>query len=172
MKRIMVGMAAALSLFASGAMAADLAARPYVKAPPVAAAVYGWTGFYVGGNVGYSWGRARNTETISNFATGAALFTGTSSNDVNGVIGGGQIGYNWQMQNWLFGLEADFQGSGEKGSSNLVCVGCNDNGTDITSTLTQKLTWFGTFRGRVGVLVTPSVLLYGTGGLAYGELKT
>ena len=133
---------------------------------------YGWTGFYIGGNVGYSWGRARNSETISDFATGVALFTSTSSNDVNGVIGGGQIGYNWQAQNWLFGLEADIQGSGEKGSRDLVCVACANDGTNITSTLTQKLTWFGTVRGRVGVLVTPSILLYGTGGLAYGELKT
>jgi outer membrane immunogenic protein len=172
MKRIVVGITAALSLLATSALAADLAPKPYVKAPPVAATVYGWTGFYIGGNVGYSWGRARNSETISNFRTGAALFTDTSSNDVNGVIGGGQIGYNWQAQNWLFGLEADFQGSGEKGSRDFICVACANDGTNITSTLTQKLTWFGTVRGRVGVLVTPSVLLYGTGGLAYGELTT
>jgi len=174
MKRIVIGMAAAMSLFATGAMAADLAARPYVKAPAVAAVVDSWTGFYIGGNVGYSWGRARNTETISNFATGVPLATGTGtgSNDVNGVIGGGQIGYNWQMQNWLFGLETDIQGSGEKGAINFTCVACANDGTNITSTITQKLSWFGTARGRVGVLVTPSVLLYGTGGLAYGELKT
>jgi outer membrane immunogenic protein len=174
MKRIVIGMAAAMSLFASGAMAADLAAKPYVKAPPVAAVIDSWTGFYIGGNIGYSWGRARNTETISNFATGVALATGTGigSDNVNGVIGGGQIGYNWQMQNWLFGLEADIQGSGEKGSINFTCVACANDGTNITSTVTQKLSWFGTARGRVGVLVTPSVLLYGTGGLAYGQLQT
>lgn len=91
---------------------------------------------------------------------------------MNGVIGGGQVGYNWRVQNWLVGLEADIQGSSEKGSSDLICVGCANDGTNITSILTQKLTWFGTVRGRVGVFVTPSVLLYGTGGLAYGELKT
>jgi outer membrane immunogenic protein len=88
------------------------------------------------------------------------------------VIGGGQVGYNWQSQNWLFGLEADIQGSGEKGSSSFICVACANDGTNITSNLTQKLNWFGTVRGRAGVLVTPSVLLYGTGGLAYGELQT
>jgi len=172
MKRIVLGIAAAVSLLATNAMGADLAARPYVKAPPPVAAVYNWTGFYIGGNVGYSWGRASNSETISRLATGVALFTDAASNDVNGVIGGGQIGYNWQIQNWLVGLEGDFQGSGEKGSRAFTCVGCADDGTNITSTLTQKLNWFGTVRGRVGVLVTPSVLLYGTGGLAYGELKT
>jgi outer membrane immunogenic protein len=76
------------------------------------------------------------------------------------------------VQNWLFGLETDIQGSGEKGSINFVCVACANDGTNITSTVTQKLSWFGTARGRAGVLVTPSVLLYGTGGLAYGQLKT
>ena len=156
----------------TAASAADLAARPYTKAPAPAAIVYDWTGFYVGGNVGYSWGRAGNTATISNFATGAALFTANSSNNVDGVIGGGQIGYNWQSQNWVFGVEADIQGSGEKGSTSFLCVACGDTGGNITSTLTQKLNWFGTVRGRVGVLATPNVLFYGTGGLAYGEVDT
>src|SRR5438309_5473496 len=100
------------------ASAADLAARPYTKAPPAVVEVWNWTGFYIGGNVGYSWGSASNTATISNLATGAALFTATNRNDVNGVIGGGQIGYNWQVTNWVLGLEADIQGSDENGSSN------------------------------------------------------
>ncbi len=169
MTRFLVAAAAIASLLSSAAMAADL---PMKAAPMPVAAVYGWTGFYIGGNVGYSWGRSSNTETISRFNTGATLFTGTGSNDVNGVIGGGQIGYNWQAQNWVFGLETDIQGSGERGSRDLVCVACADVGTNITSTLTQRLDWFGTFRGRVGVLATPSILFYGTGGLAYGELKT
>jgi outer membrane immunogenic protein len=51
-------------------------------------------------------------------------------------------------------------------------VACADDGTNITSILTQKLDWFGTVRGRAGILVTPTVLLYGTGGLAYGDVKT
>ena len=54
MKRIVIGMTAAMSLSATGALAADMAARPYVKAPPPIVAVYNWTGFYIGGNVGYS----------------------------------------------------------------------------------------------------------------------
>jgi outer membrane immunogenic protein len=156
----------------TAASAADMAPRMYSKAPAPAAIVYEWTGFYIGGNVGYSWGRASNTETISNTATGAVLATANSRNDVNGVIGGGQIGYNWQAQNWLFGLEADIQGSDEKGSTSFLCVACGDGPRDITSALTQKLNWFGTARGRVGVLVTPTILLYGTGGLAYGEVDT
>ena len=172
MKRIFIGIAAVASLLATNAFGADLAARMYTKAPVVPPVVYDWTGFYIGGNVGYSWGRSGNTETLSNLATGTALFTSTSRNDVNGVIGGGQVGYNWQASNWLFGLEADIQGSGEKGSSTIVCVACGDGPSNITSNLTQKLDWFGTVRGRAGILVTPTVLLYATGGLAYGEVDT
>jgi outer membrane immunogenic protein len=172
MNRIFTGIAAIASLLTTSAFAADLAPRPYTKAPAPVMAVYNWTGFYIGGNVGYSWGRSSNSETLSSVATGASLFTNTSRNDVNGVIGGGQVGYNWQASNWLFGLEADIQGSGEKGSSNIVCVACGDGPSDITSNLTQKLNWFGTFRGRAGVLATPTVLLYATGGLVYGEVDT
>jgi outer membrane immunogenic protein len=156
----------------TAASAADLAARPYTKAPIMAEPGFNWSGFYVGGNVGYSWGSADNTATISNFVTGAALSTATSRNDVNGVIGGGQAGYNWQSQNWLFGLEGDIQGSGEKGSTAFTCVACANGGTNITSLLTQELNWFGTVRGRVGVLATPNMLFYATGGLAYGEVDT
>jgi outer membrane immunogenic protein len=98
--------------------------------------------------------------------------TTTSRDDVNGIIGGGQLGYNWQISNWVAGFEGDFQGSRERGFTMLVCPGCGNGPSDITSTLTQKLAWFGTVRGRAGVLVTPAVLLYGTGGLAYGEVDT
>ena len=173
MRRILIGGVAIASLLAATSVfAADLPARTYTKAPVMVDPGYNWSGFYVGGNIGYSWGRSRNTETLSDLATGTALFTNTSSNDVNGVIGGGQVGYNWQASNWLFGLEADIQGSGEKGSSTIVCVACGDGPSNITSNLTQKLDWFGTVRGRAGILVTPTVLLYGTGGLAYGEVAT
>jgi outer membrane immunogenic protein len=173
MKGIFLGVAALASLVATSAVAADLAAaRPYTKAPPMVAQVANWTGFYIGGNVGYGWGNSDNSETISRLVTGVPLFTNSGSNNVDGVIGGGQIGYNWQVTNWLVGLEADIQGSDQRGSLSWTCVACADDGTNITSNLTQKLDWFGTVRGRVGVLATPSVLLYGTGGLAYGELKT
>jgi outer membrane immunogenic protein len=156
----------------TAASAADLPARTYTKAPVYVDPGFNWSGFYLGGNIGYSWGNANNSETLSRLNTGVGLDTGTASNDVNGVIGGGQFGYNWQMSNWLFGLETDIQGSGERGSSIFTCVTCADNGSNITSTLTQKLDWFGTARARAGILATPTLLLYGTGGFAYGEVKT
>src|SRR4030081_2230799 len=172
MNRILVGITTASFLLSMNAFAADLSPRTYTKAPVMVDPGFNWSGFYVGGNVGYSWGRSGNSETLSDAATGAALFTNTSRNDVNGVIGGAQAGYNWQSSNWLFGLEADIRGSGEKVSSTIVCLACGDGPSNITSNLTQKLNWFGTVRGRAGVLVTPAVLLYATGGLAYGEVET
>jgi len=163
----------------SAASAADLAARPYTKAP-VMEPIYNWTGFYIGGNVGYSWGRSSDTSTLTNGA-GAVLFTSADRANMDGVIGGGQIGYNWQVQNWVWGLEADIQGSGQKGSRAYLCptgvctppfgVIAVFPGPAVPVSLDQKLEWFGTVRGRVGVLATPQVLFYATGGLAYGEVK-
>ena len=91
--------------------------------------------------------------------------------DVNGFIGGGQIGYNWQRSQWLFGLETDFQGSGERGSSTACGVAGCPAGSTIT-TADYRLDWFGTARGRIGYLPSQRVVLYGTGGLAYGALRT
>ena len=202
MKRLLVGIAGIASVLTTGALAADLAPRVYTKAPPPVVAVYDWTGFYIGGNVGYSWGRSSTTEAFSDALTGTILSAATAKFDLNGVIGGGQAGYNWQRDNWVFGLEGDIQGSGEKGSTNAVCPGnttvftppggtstpaavssaCslghagdtnafNVNGQAVTSTLSEKIEWFGTFRGRIGPTITPTILAYVTGGLAYGSVK-
>jgi outer membrane immunogenic protein len=166
---------AGMSLFVlAGAMqpttAADIAVKaPVYKAPPVVA-LWSWTGFYAGLNVGYSGGRSRTTENFFDNGTGALLSTINNSFNMNGVIGGGQVGYNWQFNNWVAGIEADFQGSGQKGSRSFVCpaAACANA---VTDNLTEKLPWFGTVRGRFGVTVTPTVLAYVTGGLAYGEVK-
>ena len=91
---------------------------------------------------------------------------------MDGVIGGGQIGYNWQVQNWVWGLEADIQASDQKGRRDFLCpIGvCTPGalilvapGPAVPVALDQKLEWFGTVRGRVGVLATPQVLFYATG---------
>ncbi len=171
------------------ASAADLAARPYTKAP-VMVEVYNWTGFYIGGNAGYSWGRSSTDVSYFNTATGAPIVPPAgsilgSSFDMNGGIAGGQLGYNWQTSNWVWGLEADLQWSGERGSSAYRCAGTIAGGvcfpgltflpagaTGTNVALDQSLEWFGTVRGRAGLLATPQVLLYGTGGLAYGSIKT
>jgi len=177
----------ALAAAMAPASAADLAVKaPFYKAPPVVA-VWSWTGFYAGLNVGYSFGRSRATDSFYDGGTGALLSTIDSNFSMNGAIGGGQVGYNWQFNDWVVGIEADLQGSGQKGSSSVACAGaiCSapcpgpicakqapTGGGPVTDNLSEKLTWFGTARGRLGVTVTPAVLAYVTGGLAYGEVKT
>jgi outer membrane immunogenic protein len=162
----------------TSASAADLP----VKAPPpapVMAPVWNWTGFYIGVNGGYSWGRSSRDLNFFNPLNGVTLATGTGGGrDLNGGVFGGQLGYNWQTANWVFGIETDAQWTGQKGSTTVLCAvaGCFPTavaaGTGVSAGITDKLEWFGTFRGRGGVLVTPSVLLYATGGLAYGSVKT
>lgn len=157
--------------FASLASAADLPRKAPVYSPPPPPA-FGWTGFYVGGNIGYSWGHADANYTEPAFAGVGGSVTPTllGSSSLDGIIGGGQIGYNWQTNNWVLGIEADFQGTGEKGSfSNPYPYA---GGIFILNHIQDnKLSWLGTVRGRVGVLVTPTLLIYGTGGLAYGKIN-
>jgi outer membrane immunogenic protein len=135
-------------------------------APP--SPMWNWTGFYLGGNVGYGWGTSPSSLAFSD--TTGPLITQSASLHIDGVIGGGQAGYNWQMGNWVFGLEADIQGSGQKGDVTLICPAGVCSASAVTTTLTEKLKWFGTVRPRLGWTITPTILAYATGGLAYGEL--
>jgi outer membrane immunogenic protein len=189
-------------IVSSGAGAADLAPRPYMKAPPIVAAVYDWTGFYVGANLGWSFGRARTDVTVA-----GAPFASTSQR-MEGILGGLQAGYNWQSGPAVFGLEADIQATAQKGSSTLTdfipgipgtpgtpAIPCiNQDGPNtpciagtgiaavpgipaipaITGLVNHenKLPWFGTFRGRLGFTPAERWLVYATGGLAYGEVTT
>jgi outer membrane immunogenic protein len=176
MKRILIAGAAMASLLTTNALAADLAPRPYTKAPVIVDPGYNWTGFYVGLNGGYSWGRGTETALIGAPFPGSA----TVRQNVNGGLFGGQIGYNWQVNpKWVLGLEADGQWTGERGRSNdfLGSIRQTLPGGDFNVLTTvalnneTKLPWFATFRGRAGFLADPSLLLYGTGGLAVGEVK-
>ena len=170
--RLLLGSIAAVAMITS-ATAADLP----VKAPPpapVMAPVLNWSGFYIGVNGGYSWGRSSRDLNFFNPLNGVTLTTGTGGGrDLDGGVFGGQLGYNWQTGNWILGIETDAQWTGQKGSTTVLCpvAGCFP-GRGTAAALSDELEWFGTFRGRGGVLVTPSVLLYATGGLAYGSLQT
>jgi outer membrane immunogenic protein len=171
MKQILLA-GLALGALAIPASAADLAPLP--MAPPLLS----WTGFYVGGNVGW----AGSTDAVTNLGTdtgtggfGTALLNGGIPGIVNlnetGVIGGGQVGYNWQVApTWVVGIEADFQGTNAKGSDSFAFLGAAPF-LPITTTYTRELDWLGTLRGRVGYLWFPGLMFYGTGGLAYGENK-
>src|SRR5882757_7958010 len=161
MKRILGGMVVAAALSGS-AFAADLDARTYTKAPAVAP-ISNWSGLYVGGNLGYGWGDG-NTDfsflpTPEFFGNNNTSLRARSS----GVTGGAQFGYNWQIGSLVTGLEADIQGSGIKGSALAVPT---ITGTTIPSegeiiSTEHKLSWFGTIGGRLGVTVTPDLVLYG-----------
>jgi outer membrane immunogenic protein len=121
---------------------------------------YNWAGLFVGGSVGY--GIGRNDSTLAIPAANAEAFFLSP----RGLDGGGIVGYNWQFGSWVVGLDADIQGS--TGSGYLTCVNlCAGAGA---TTIDQKLSWFGTVRGRLGYAVGPA-LFYATGGIAYGEVK-
>jgi outer membrane immunogenic protein len=128
-------------------------------APVVAA---NWTGFYLGGNWGSGTGRDRSSIDIP-----AAALIENFNLAPDGINGGVQAGYNWQTANWVFGLEADLQGSTQKDNKTCV-VTCTP---DAFAAYDATLPWFGTVRGRLGYSVG-STLLYATGGLAYGGIKT
>jgi len=175
--------ASALAVVAvtSVASAADIAPR-YTKAPPPVVEVWTWDKFYIGLNGGYSWGRSDTSGTFYNNLTGVQLSpTQYTKFDLDGGVFGGQIGKNWQNGKWVFGLEADGQWTGERGSSIFTCVtlpACNPItggpgfGVAPTTTFNQEISWFATFRPRAGYLVTPTALLYVTGGLAVAGINT
>lgn len=178
------------------ALAADLPVRAPAPAPVFVAPLFTWTGFYAGVNAGYAWSAGNNINTFGstiaahvgdedeggpfrNRAAAAALGATTSiPAKINGFIGGGQIGYNWQLSSSLvIGVEADIQGIADSEGSGTVSTIVNVErppgppGSFYATTLTgsRKLDYLGTVRARLGFLVTPSLLAYATGGLAYGK---
>jgi outer membrane immunogenic protein len=167
MKKIAVGLAALLASAAS-AGAADLPSRkappPYIPPPPV----FSWTGLYVGANIGGGWLDRYERDgwgTAWNGFGWFPVFVFGSDNTRGGVIGGGQVGYNYQVSPlFVVGVETDIQGSsvgGGGGGGGLFFGG-----------VPRSVPWFGTVRGRVGVsLFNPQLLIYGTGGFAYGDLQ-
>jgi outer membrane immunogenic protein len=175
MKSIMVA-AVCLASVAS-ASAADLTARPYAKAPAMTAVAYNWTGWYVGVNGGGAWGHGTGNFVSTNDLGffGPALRSGYLPQSLNarhsGGFGGAQMGYNWQMNNWLIGLEADIQGSDIGSSSTINFAGIPGVAVPGITEGRDHINWFGTVRGRMGFVVD-QVLFYGTGGLAYGGVNS
>jgi outer membrane immunogenic protein len=174
MKRLLLAATAVIGFAAISAASAANAADLALKAPPPLPVVDEWTGWYAGLNLGGSWGRS------STYYTGAGVgfVPFTSSQHMDGVLGGAQIGYNWQFnRSWVVGVEADFQGTGQRGSAafppiTTTIVGAAVTTVTTTGTLTQKMPWFGTVRGRLGVEPSEHWLLYVTGGLAYAQIRS
>lgn len=144
MKKILLASACLLAL-TGAASAADLAARPYTKAPVAVASVYNWTGFYLG-------------------LVGGGAWEDSGSPRMQGGFVGGTAGYNWQTGNVVFGVEADGAWADVSASAAAAVPGF---GVVTASSKTDAL---GTVRGRIGYAVN-NVLFYGTGGYAWIDNK-
>lgn len=167
MKNFLVAIAAVLMLTSmSAANAADMAVKVL---PSSAAPAFNWNGLYAGLNIGGGWGRVSNIYAFAANA-GGVFPVGVDTSRPDGIIGGGQLGYNWPTGFVVVGIETDIQGSSQQrgavapGLAATCLPGCSVPQTD-------KLTWFGTTRGRIGI-ASGNWLAYLTGGAAYGELRS
>jgi outer membrane immunogenic protein len=135
------------------AAAADLPARTYTKAPPIVAPVYNWGGFYVGAN-----GGGASSHKCWDFTTPAGVFVASEGcHDATGGVAGGQIGYRWQMSNFVFGVEAQGDWADLRGSNVSLAFPAFTNVSRIDA--------IGLFTGQVG-WAWNNVLLYVKGGAA------
>ncbi len=167
---VVAGLAAALCIGLLGASAfAKTKHHPKPPDPPPPPA-WSWTGFYTGVNLGYGWGSSNTT--VSFFDPTGILSTSQSRFGVDGVLGGAQAGYNWQVNNWVWGLETDFQGTGQRGTGTYICPVTACAAGPFTDSLTQRIDWFGTTRVRAGWVPVPDSLWYVTGGVAYADIRT
>ena len=156
-KLILSAAAIGATLGISAASAADMAPRPYTKAPPpVVAQVYNWTGFYIGAQVG--WAEIRDNQFLS-----SPTFALPVASRADGVVGGGHAGYNWQASQFVFGVEGDIEGSSLR---NTYVIGA----PFFATTGTNNLNWQGSLRLRAGIAVD-RVLFYGTAGWAFGSFN-
>jgi outer membrane immunogenic protein len=153
MKKFLLGTVAVVAM-ATSASAADLAARPYTKAPPpMMVAMYDWSGFYIGANGG--WGSSHK---CWDFTTPAGVFVvAEGCHDATGGTVGGQIGYRWQASSWVFGVEAQGNWADFHGSNVSLAFPAFGNDTRVDA--------FGLFTGQVGYAFN-NALLYVKGGAA------
>jgi outer membrane immunogenic protein len=182
LRRILLASAGAMALTVVAQAAEPLPPPPPPPPPPL------WTGPYLGVNVGYGFGGDGSVDGFQIFPgegdtaepfDDAALARWNFSNNLRGVFGGGQLGYNYQFPGtaWVAGIETDFQGAGLTTAATRTApfffLSTPEAGEVFANVFNyhQRVDWFGTLRGRLGWAITPTFLLYGTGGLAYGEVR-
>lgn len=162
------------------------------NAQQVKPTAYSWNGLYLGANGGYGWSQSNVIHSVaspvfvnSSFLSGssnisnalATLGSTTLLNHLEGVIGGGQVGYNHEvLNNFLMGLDFDIAGLSQSHGSSLAnqvlpLVDFPSENYASTVLLRKKIDYLGTVRGRLGFFYKPSLLFYGIGGLAYGGLS-
>jgi len=164
MKKIVTLAAAAIAIGAAApAAAADLAARPYAKAPAmIPSPIYDWSGFYLGinGGGGFSHNCWDLTSAVALVGGGVVGPGAEGCHDTSGGTFGGQIGYRWQMTNWVIGLEAQGNWADFRGSNTSLLIPTDQNQTRIDA--------FGLFTGQLGYAWN-NALLYVKGGAAVTE---
>jgi outer membrane immunogenic protein len=149
--------AVTLSALAGSAAAADLGVRPSVPyQPPPPPPVFSWTGCYVGANVGGGWA-SKSSNDVAGAVTGV-VGADLGSHTASGVIGGGQVGCDYQSGAWVVGVQGMFDGSGMQGS--------NTDPSGVVN-LNSQIRWFATTTARVGYVAAPTVLVYAKGGGAW-----
>jgi outer membrane immunogenic protein len=169
-KQLLQSVAATVLATVCSVAAIDTPAMAAPPLPPVP--FYNWTGFYFGPNAGYSWGRGATNYYDSGLADFGIPAPLVGSNQLNGAVIGFQGGYNWQINNsWVAGLETDLQWTSEKANKRFALpYNDGESGGTVSARLSSRIEWFGTVRGRLGFLINPTLLVYGTGGLAYGRV--
>ena len=151
----------------TAALAADLGARTYTKAPAMMAAVSNWTGFYIGGDAGYAFDGSSSGLTTNI----AGLLPLSYEAKLKGGFGGGFVGYNYQKQQFVVGIEGDWQGASVRGTSAPGFV-TNSGGKVFGPFVeTSKVRDFGSLRGRLGVTFD-RLMVFGTAGWALGNFST
>lgn len=141
---------------------------------PEVAPMLSWTAFYVGANGGYGWGNPSvNFYPLPNPVRFVNLRPATLNPDLTGGTAGGQLGFDWQAGSWLvLGLKFDMDWSGLTGSAVRSPIvqnsGVNFNGGSLSAS--TNLNWFGNLLGRIGFLPIEELMIYGTGGLAFGNV--
>lgn len=183
MKRHVLCVVALLTLGAVGAAADEMTSAPALVITGPATTLH-WTGFYIGGNGGFGWANSAVAYTPNDPAAQLGTCGGYRPNSrtaasqcipgtdyyMNGPEAGGQIGFNWQLNAyWLVGAEADYQWSDLKGTAS---TSFRLGGASTTSmAVNESVNSFGTVRARMGVIPVSPLLLYGTGGFAYGRVS-
>jgi outer membrane immunogenic protein len=161
MKRGLIAVLCVAGAFAcQSAVAADLYYPPSLKDEPIPPPVTTWRGLYIGGHVGLATGQTEGG--IPGLPPGPIANFFSTDYDMNGAMWGGHVGYNFQFNKYVVGVEGTFDGTNLEGDTSCVIfLSCH-----------READWIGSVVGRAGFLVTPNTLIYGMGGIAWGKLNT
>ncbi len=154
--------AVAIATLTGTALAADLPSRapPPVFVPPPP--IFTWTGVYIGGQIGYQWG----TVNLREYALGGGLVSSLTGLNPSGVVGGAHVGFNYQVNQFVFGLEGDVDGTSFSGTGGFLGAA-----PAAFLSYTSRINAEGSIRGRIGV-AWDRTLFYATGGVAFADIPT